>query len=251
MVKRLGILNIWVDHISKDECLKKVEQYIETDEQKVHVILASNPEKNFSIPKYPSAYNLYKTADILLPDGIGIVLAARVLHGVSMKRLPGADVFSWICSLAAYRGYRVFIFGAKEHVNKKAVAILRKRYPNLRIVGRSHGYVSDDEMHLILEKVNQSKAEILFIALGSPKQENWIASYGNLLEYVKVCQGIGGTLDTIAGNVKRAPERWQKLQLEWLYRLLKEPKRIKRQKVLPIFAIQVLKEKIRRVKVSG
>ena len=97
----------------------------------------------------------------------------------------------------------------------------------------------------LLNRINASKAEILFLALGSPKQEKWYAAYKNRLHHVRVVQGIGGTLDTIAGNVKRAPKVWCKFQLEWLYRLMMEPKRIKRQKVLPVFAANVLITKLK------
>ncbi len=242
---RLKILNIWVDEISRRECLEKVVGFVEGDSPGLHTIFASNPEKNFSVPRYPETYNAYKKADILLPDGIGIVLAARILYGSKIKRLAGADAFGWLCSLAAKRGYRVFVFGSKEAVNEKAVTVIEKRYPGLMVAGRSHGYVSDSDMLSLIKKINQSQAQILFIGLGSPKQERWIASYGHLLETVRVCQGIGGTLDTVAGNVKRAPAAWQRVHMEWLYRLLKEPRRIKRQKVLPFFALAVLKKKLR------
>jgi len=244
-VQRLKILNIWVDSITKQEFLKKIEEFIHTKEKKVHTIFASNPEKNFSVPKDPVVYKIFKDADILLPDGIGVVLAARLLYGIHITRLPGADMMEEICKLAAKKGFKVFVYGAKEEVNKKAVDILIRKYRGLNIVGRSHGYVNEKDMNKLIEKINNSKAEILFVALGSPKQERWIAAYKDKLNTVKVCQGIGGTLDTIAGNVKRAPIFWQRLNLEWLYRLISEPKRIKRQKVLPVFAFLILLEKVK------
>jgi len=251
MPKRLNILNSWVDDITKEECLKKIEKFVKSSySRRVHTIFASNPEKIFSVPKHPLVYEEIKNADILLPDGIGVVLAVRFLYGIKISRLPGADMMEEICKLAAKKGYKVFIYGAKEEVNKKAVDILIKRYQGLNIVGRSHGYVKEKDMENLIEKINNSKAEILFVALGSPRQEKWIAEYKNRLNTVKVCQGIGGTLDTIAGNVKRAPVFWQKLNLEWFYRLLLEPKRIKRQKVLPVFLFLILKEKVRLVYAS-
>ena len=99
----------------------------------------------------------------------------------------------------------------------------------------------------LLDYINKSRAKILFLALGSPKQEKWFATYHRELKHVKVCQCIGGTLDTIAGNVKRAPEFWQRFSLEWFYRLMIQPKRIRRQKILPLFAIAVLKDKLRQL----
>jgi N-acetylglucosaminyldiphosphoundecaprenol N-acetyl-beta-D-mannosaminyltransferase len=125
-----------------------------------------------------------------------------------------------------------------------ATEILRRRYPGLEIAGRSNGYVKEEHMPDLIDQINKSKAEILFLALGSPKQEIWFARNRHSLENVKICQGIGGSLDTIAGNVKRAPAIWRKCSAEWLYRLIKEPKRIKRQRVLPLFVLMVLSRKV-------
>ena len=114
--------------------------------------------------------------------------------------------------------------------------MLAERFPGLKIAGRANGYVKDEEMPGLIEKINESGAAVLFVALGSPKQEKWFAKYKDKLPHVRVVQGIGGTLDTIGGTVKRAPEFWCRHNLEWLYRLLSEPKRIARQRVLPVFA---------------
>jgi len=152
-----------------------------------------------------------------------MVLAARILYGAQLARVPGSEFIYDICELAAKEGSKIFVYGAKEEVNRAATETLKRRY----------------------DRINTSEAEILFLALGSPKQEKWLATYKHSLENVRVCQGIGGTLDTIAGNVKRAPEIWLKLSLEWLYRLISEPKRIKRQKVLPIFVVMILIAKMK------
>ena len=131
-------------------------------------------------------------------------------------------------------------------MNKTAVNKLSQMYPALNIVGRSNGYVTESEMTDLIDRINASRAQILFLALGSPRQEKWFAAYGPFLKYVRVCQSVGGTLDTIAGNVKRAPKIWQKFALEWLYRLITQPNRIGRQKVLPIFVFKVLLAKLKR-----
>ena len=232
---RLNILKIWVDPLSKEECLNKVGDFLK-EGTRVHSVFASNPEKNFSVPKDSLLYETYKSADLLLPDGVGIVLAARILYGAKLARVAGSDFIYDICELATREKYKVFVYGAKEEVNKISVEKLSNRYPGLQIVGRANGYVNETEMPELINCINASKADILFLALGSPKQEKWFAKYRNSLDSVKVCQGVGGTLDTIAGTVKRAPGIWQKCSAEWLYRLLVEPARIKRQKMLPIFA---------------
>jgi len=239
---RLSILNIWVDPVTREEAVTRVCEMLQHGD-KPHFIFASNPEKNFSVPKDPVLYTAFKNADLLIPDGIGIVLAARILYGLKLTRLPGADFFMDICRLAEKEHYGVFIYGAKEEVNKKAASELQGRYPNLNIAGRSNGYVPQERMPELVDKINNSKAQILFLALGSPMQEKWLATYKNSLRHVRVCQGVGGTLDTIAGTVKRAPIAWQQMNLEWLYRLIEEPKRIQRQKLLPLFAALVLLQK--------
>jgi N-acetylglucosaminyldiphosphoundecaprenol N-acetyl-beta-D-mannosaminyltransferase len=239
---RLNILNVWVDPVDMRGALERVEGFIEKGDRP-HSVFAVNPEKNFSVPRDPQLYKVFSEADLLIPDGIGVVLAARILYRVRLARVPGVEMMDEICSLSAGKGYRVFIYGAKEEVSAKSVAVLQKRYPSLEIVGRANGYVSPEEMPSLIDRINDSGAQVLFLALGSPRQEKWFVTYADRLHTVRVCQGIGGTLDTIAGTVKRAPRFWCNLNLEWLYRLLAEPKRIARQKVLPIFAYMVFRRK--------
>ncbi len=241
---RLDILNVPVDALSMEECLNRVDLLIRENRKKC-TILAVNPEKVLKINEDAFLKRMFDEAAILLPDGIGVVYAARLLHGRKIERVPGADLMQNICGEAPKRGWRIFIYGAKEDVNRDAVERLRERYEGIQIVGRQHGYLGPEGMDELVERINESQAQILFTALGSPKQEIWIEDHAEHLG-VNVFMGIGGTLDTIVGTVKRAPERFQKLGLEWFYRLLKEPSRIKRQKVLPVFAAKVVQERLRR-----
>lgn len=244
MNSRVKILNIWVDPVNREEAIRRVKSFLKLG-NRPHSIFAANPEKNFSVPKDPVLYEAFQKADLLLPDGIGVVLAARILYDISLERVAGSEFIFDICDIAAKKGYGIFVYGAREEVNKTAVRVLKKRYPELKIAGRANGYISELQMPDLIARINASKAEILFLALGSPKQEKWFANYKNQLKNIKVCQSIGGTLDTIAGNVKRAPLIWRKFSAEWLYRLITEPKRIKRQKVLPLFAGMVLITKLK------
>ena len=240
MNERLPILDIWVDPVSREEAKARVRGFLEQG-TRPYAIFAANPEKNFSVPADAQLYECYRQADLLLPDGIGVVLAARLLYGARLERLPGSEFISDICQLAEAGGYSVFVYGAKEEVNRASVARLQQRYPKLRIAGRANGFVLMEEMPQLVEQINASGASILFLALGSPRQEKWFAAHKDALTTVRVVQGIGGTLDTIGGNVQRAPEFWCRYNLEWLYRLIKEPRRINRQKILPVFALLVLK----------
>lgn len=241
--RRLDILNIWVDAISRSEAGNRTREILHNG-RRPHFVFASNPEKNFTVPADPILYDMYRRADILLPDGIGMVMAARLLYGIKLERVPGSEFIFDICEIAREKDYGVYVYGAKEWVSQKACLKLSQRYPDLNIVGRSNGYVPAEAMPELIAEINASKAAVLFVALGSPRQEKWMATYAGQLTSVRICQGIGGTLDTIAGNVKRAPQLWCRHNLEWLYRLLKEPKRIQRQKVLPLFALAVLKARI-------
>ena len=238
MKNRLKILDIWVDPVDKDQAIDRVRRFLEGDQPRC--IFAANPEKNFSVPKDPELFDAFKHADLLIPDGIGMVWAARLLHGARLSRVPGVEFMKDICRLAEAENKSVFLYGAHEAVNQAAAEKLRIQFPGLCIAGRSDGYVSKAQMPALIQRINDSGADILFLALGSPRQEKWFADHAPELKTVKVCQGIGGTLDAIAGTVKRAPDLWQRFSAEWLYRLLSEPKRIRRQRVLPVFAYRVL-----------
>ena len=241
MNARLPILEIWVDPVNRAEALKQVRTFLRNG-SRPYAIFSANPEKNYSVPKDPLLYDIYKNADVLLPDGMGVVMAARMLYGADIERVPGSEFIFDLCRLAIEEKCGIFVYGSKEDVNAKSVAKLKARFPDLMIAGRANGYLKEEEMPGLIEQINSSRARILFIALGSPRQEKWFAAHKCELKHVRVVQGIGGTLDTIGGTVKRAPQIWCRMNLEWLYRLLSEPKRIKRQKVLPLFAWQVMVE---------
>jgi N-acetylglucosaminyldiphosphoundecaprenol N-acetyl-beta-D-mannosaminyltransferase len=204
-------------------------------------VIAVNPEKVMKALQEPEVLGQLRSAGLLLPDGIGVVKAVRLMGYRFCERVPGADLMLTLCELAAARKYRVFLFGAKPSVIEQACATLMRQYPSIRVVGAQHGYLKDDEMPMLIEHINRSAADLLFVALGSPRQERWMSTYLPQLK-VKVCQGVGGTFDVLAGAVKRAPLAWRTVHLEWLYRLLAEPSRWRRQSALPVFAYQVLKK---------
>jgi N-acetylglucosaminyldiphosphoundecaprenol N-acetyl-beta-D-mannosaminyltransferase len=236
----MKILDVWVDLVGMEQALDRVRSFLDFG-TRAHAVFAVNPEKNFSVPKDPVLHDIFRGADLLIPDGIGVVLAARFLHGVRLTRVPGVELMEQICRLASRRGYGVFLYGSKEAVNEKASRVLQERYPGLVVAGRCDGYVSERDMPALIDRINASGARILFLALGSPRQEKWFATHAASLIHIRVCQGIGGTLDTIAGTVRRAPRIWCDCNAEWFYRLLKEPSRIKRQRVLPLFALRLIR----------
>lgn len=242
VIDRVSVLNVPVDMVNMDSALAFADRIIR-ERDKGAYILAVNPEKVFALDQNPFLRQMFEKASLLIPDGIGIVLAVRLLYRKKIRRVPGSEFMPNLCKMAADKGHKVFIYGAKEEVNKAAVDKLRLQYPSLQIVGRCNGYIDQDKMDELVDQINQSRANILFVALGSPKQEEWIQKYLPKLN-VAICQGIGGTLDTIARTVKRAPAVFCRFGLEWFYRLITEPKRIRRQIVLPVFAWRVIKEKL-------
>lgn len=202
-------------------------------------VLAMNPEKVYHLRADPFFQAFFERAGLCIPDGIGVVLALRCLFGCAVSRVAGADLMQEICKQAASRGHRIFLFGASEEVNESSAAILLQRHPTLAIAGRAHGFLSRDEEAGLVARINASGAQILFVAMGSPRQESWVAAHQGLLEHVRVIQCIGGTLDTIDGRVKRAPRVFQRMGLEWFYRMLKQPSRIRRQVKCVQFAAEV------------
>ncbi len=243
--KRTQVLDAEVDCINMTDALKYVDRHIQTA-NRAGTILAVNPEKIYSLRQNGFLRDFFSKATILIPDGIGIVLAMR-MKGIKADRVAGADLMQKICAQAEKKGYRIFIYGAKEEVNYSAVERLRIRHPTLNIVGRANGYIKDEDMDTLIAQINQSKAEILFVALGSPRQEEWMSRYLDQLETVKICQGIGGTLDTIVGTVKRAPLFMQRLNLEWFYRLLQQPTRSGRQIKLLRYILELGMDRLRSV----
>lgn len=222
--KRIEILGVPVDCVTMESALDAVDTMVAG--ARPQVIIAVNPEKVLLARKDPTLLARLRSAGLLIPDGIGIVLAAR-WHGLGkMRRVAGADLMPAICERSVARGYKVFLLGARPEVNQRAVEVLRQRYPGLQIVGHQHGYLDDTAMPELVERINASGAQILFIAMGSPRQELWMDSFLDKLD-VRVCQGVGGTFDVISGYVKRAPALVHALHLEWLYRDLR-PSRLKR-----------------------
>ncbi len=200
-------------------------------------IVAINPEKLMKARKDPALHKILNTADFQIPDGVGVLIASRLKKGTIRDRITGVDMMEQLCARAAETGDGVFLYGAKPGVADQAAAGLRAKFPGLNVAGTLDGYVKDEQQ--VLDTINASGAAILFVALGSPTQENFIIR--NMERLVpSVYQGVGGSFDVFSGNIKRAPAAFRKLGLEWLYRLLKEPSRWRRQLELPKFLIAVL-----------
>jgi N-acetylglucosaminyldiphosphoundecaprenol N-acetyl-beta-D-mannosaminyltransferase len=237
-MKKEKYLGVYVTTLNYDEIIADLKTRMAAGEKST--IIAVNPEKLIAAGKDESVKELINSATYQIPDGIGVVLASKLKGGSIKSRVTGIDMMERLIQFAAQENRRVFLYGAKEEVVKKAKENLEERFPGLQIAGYSNGYVQDHEA--LVKKINDSGAEILFVALGSPRQELWIKKYMNDLN-VKVFQGVGGSFDVFAGHVKRAPKLFRNLGLEWFYRLVTDPKRFKRQLALPLFLWKILFEK--------
>ncbi|PLS17829.1 glycosyltransferase [Bacillus sp. M6-12] len=224
-----------VSALSYDEILGDLKNRMQQDLKST--IIAVNPEKVIKAEQNSELRELINSATYQIPDGIGVLLASKLKGGRISSRVTGVDMMERLLGFAANEGYRVFLYGAKEEVVSKAKENIMAKYPGITIAGYENGYVQDPDQ--VINKINEAKADILFVAMGSPKQELWIREHMNKMG-VKVFQGVGGSFDVFAGHVKRAPLFFRKLGLEWFYRLLKEPKRLKRQLALPRFLLKVL-----------
>lgn len=196
-----------------------------------------NPELVMMARRDPDYAKALAGAALTLADGIGVIYAAKLLGRPLSGRVPGVDFAGELMARMAQEGLSLFLLGAKPGVAQRAAENLRKRYPGLDIRGVHDGYFQDDGP--VVEAVRASGADVVFVCLGAPKQEFWMAKNGSA-SGAHLMVGLGGSLDVFAGTVKRAPERWQRLGLEWLYRLGKEPKRIGRMAKLPLFLLQAV-----------
>ena len=207
-------------------------------------VIAINPEKVLLGNENTELRQSMDRANVFICDGVGAAAALKILHGKSVKRVTGVSLFFELLAQAEQKKWGVFLLGAKEETNKAACEQLLLKYPNLVIAGRQNGYFDNDED--LIQQINKSQARLLFVAMGSPRQEIWIHRHIDQLS-PSLLMGVGGSFDVASGQVKRAPMIAQKTGTEFLYRLIAQPSRWRRQVFrLPRFAFQVLKMRLSR-----
>lgn len=233
----VNILGVQVSTKTMAETVDTLLGYL--DEERVHCVFTPNSEIIYMAYKDPQFAQLLNSADLNTADGIGVVYASRILGQPLRERVTGFDLINLLCERAAPSRRRVFLFGAKPGVAEEAADKLTQLYPGLVICGTRDGYFKEEQTPEIVGQINAAEPDILLVCLGAPKQERWIADNREHLN-VRIVLGAGGSLDVLAGRVERAPESWQRLGLEWAYRLKKEPKRIGRMMALPRFGLTVL-----------
>jgi N-acetylglucosaminyldiphosphoundecaprenol N-acetyl-beta-D-mannosaminyltransferase len=223
-----------------EQVLDCVEQRIESARKSFCV--AINPIKMYKAWHDPELLMLLRQADIGICDGVGVSIASRILYGRSIRRITGCDLFFRLLGLASEKKYGVFLLGASAQANAAAREALQKTYPDLRIVGWHDGYFQDSQK--VVEEINASGADLLFVAMGSPKQEQWIGRHRQSIN-AGFCMGVGGSFDIAAGSLRRAPKIFRMTGTEFLFRFALEPrKRLVQQKILMCFLLRVLGRKL-------
>ncbi|MCY7877431.1 WecB/TagA/CpsF family glycosyltransferase [Bacillus spizizenii] len=225
-----------------DSDLPSFLSHLETsyiDKSKGAFIVTANPEIGYSAMCDSSYKQVISSADFILPDGIGVVMVSRLINKKLQSRIAGYDLFVTLLQQAEKKHKRVYFYGASDKVVKATAARVSQQYPNIVIAGYSNGYVQDKKK--IALDIAKTKPDMVFVALGFPNQENFISQYRHLFPQA-VCVGLGGSFDVFSGKVKRAPEFFIKLNLEWFYRILTNPSRLKRALSIPKYMLAVFKQ---------
>jgi N-acetylglucosaminyldiphosphoundecaprenol N-acetyl-beta-D-mannosaminyltransferase len=188
------------------------------------------------------------SSDLILADGISVVWASRLLGMDLPERVPGIDLMEGILRRGGTRGYRVYCLGAEPEVLEKTLARIRSEYPGVEIAGSQHGYFTQEQEEDVVSALAQARPDVLFVGMTSPIKEKFLARWSGMLG-VPVCHGVGGSFDVLAGKVRRAPDSWQRLGLEWLYRAVQEPSRLSKRYLVTntLFCAMLLRELARRL----
>ena len=235
---RIDVLGVGFDSITMEQALAEARRLISAPG--AHYVVTPNPEIVELCRENDQLLKTVNGADMVLPDGVGIIYGAKLLGTPLRQRLPGADFAGRLMEEMAKRGETLFLLGARPGVADQAAQALRKRYPGLSVVGTHDGYFQDSGP--VIEEIRRSGAQVVFVCLGAPKQELWMAEHGEETG-AHLLIGLGGCLDVFSGNVKRAPVAFQRLGLEWFYRLITNPSRAGRMVKLPLFMVHVLGKK--------
>lgn len=227
------VLGIQFDNVTMEEAAALGGAMLE--ENKFHYVVTPNPEFILASEKDEEFKAVLNGADLVIPDGIGVVYSAKILGTPLKERVPGVEFAACMLNKLNEMGGRLFLLGAKPGVAEQAGENILKDYPDIVLCGTQDGYFQDEET--VLLKVAAARPDLLFVCLGAPKQEKWMARWGKHTG-ARLAIGLGGCLDVFAGNVERAPEAWQKAGMEWAYRLKKEPKRIGRMAKLPLVLVK-------------
>lgn len=244
MRNRIEVLNVKIDVVTMKEAVENVEGFIA--QKTPHLVVTPNAEIIMMANQDKHFAQIIENADLVVPDGAGVVWAARYNGDPMPERVAGYDLVQNLLQEAASKKYRIYMLGGAPGIVDKAKESAEKRYPGVQIVGIRHGFFTKQEEPEIVNDIITYHPDILLVALGVPRQEKWLAEYMDQIK-APVAIGVGGTFDVMAGAVRRAPLWMQNANLEWLHRLLSEPKRAIRMLALPRFVLQVMANKKKRI----
>lgn len=236
--KPVKILGVPVHPLTMNESVAILEEKLQKKEQAF--VVTANAEIIMMCQQDKEYNNIVsEQADLVLPDGAGAVWAGRYLGNEVPERVAGFDLYNQLLKLSADKGYKAYFFGGAPGVAEAAKNKAEELYPGVQIVGCRNGYFNETEEEAIIKKINDAAPDMLFVALGAPKQEKWLVKYRNQLK-PRILMGIGGSFDVLAGKMERAPKWMQEASLEWAFRLYKQPSRFMRMLALPKFVLKVI-----------
>ena len=237
---KIEVLGVSFDNVTMEQAAELGGKMLQED--RFHYVVTPNPEFILAAEKDESFRTVLNAADLVIADGIGVIYSAKILGTPLPERVPGIEFSAKMLEKLNEMGGRLFLLGAKPGVAEKAGENICAQYPNIVLCGTQDGYFKDEEE--VILKVAAARPDLMFVCLGAPKQEKWMARWGQHTG-AKMAIGLGGCLDVYAGNVERAPESWQKLGLEWAYRLKKEPQRFGRMARLPLVLVKSAGQRVK------
>ena len=238
----IEILGVAIDNVTLEEAGNQTKKLIEESNKTCRLVVAPNTEFIMLAQKDKEFFNILKQSDFATPDSVGVMIGGELQNKKFKERIPGQTYFRKVLEVGEKEGWTFYFLGGEKGIPLKAKEKIEKDYPNIKIIGYHEGFFEKDEEDDVIEEINRLEPNVLFVAMGAPIQEKWIFKNKDRLK-VDIAAGQGGTFDYESGKIKRAPEKFQKLGLEWLWRLVKEPKRIIRMLVLPKYLIIVLLKK--------
>ncbi len=240
MARRIEILGVGVDDVTPEEALARCLAILDAGQK--GYVATPNPEFIYACRHDAEARALLAGAALVVPDGVGLIHAARILRRPLRARVPGADLAEALAAELAKSGRSLYLLGAKPGVAEEAARKLREKYPGLRVAGTHHGYFQDPQA--MIAEIRAAAPDVTFVCTGFPRQERFMTQALEQLP-AGLMLGLGGSLDVFAGVVPRAPRVMRRLGLEWLYRLAREPRRIGRMSRIPLVLLFALRERWR------
>ncbi|MCY9695419.1 WecB/TagA/CpsF family glycosyltransferase [Paenibacillus alginolyticus] len=239
-VPKVRIYGVPISKMSMDQTVAYLTNVIE--QRQPHQVITANPIMVMAAQEDPAYLSMMQRAELIVPDGTGVVWAAKYVGEPVVERVPGYDLIHELMKVGESKGWKVYLLGASNEVIQAAAEKLRTTYPGIKLVGVRDGYFKDEQDAEVIQDILDAAPDILLVGRSAANQEPWIGKYKQQIG-VPVMMGVGGSFDVLSGKLKRAPVLFQKLRLEWFYRLMQEPWRYKRMLLLPKFALKVMRDK--------